>query len=422
MQGPRAAVIRSGAAPSAAMAASAASSTPSSAPCQPAWAAPITPASGSASRTGPQSAVSTPSSRPGRSVTSASASGAVALSQGAVTASVVTPCTWRAVTSVRRRDAQGRRGAAPGSGDARGLVAAAQAHVERGPDALADAARAGEEGVPHAGHGRQRIGPQHHRRLSPASKPGGTNAPGAASAMTRNSSPICSAADQARAARGQGLGLLAGVARSSRARSRSSMPEPAEERRLADRPVDRGTARPARGERGRESRHGRKGRPRPARPAGRPRAWRRTAWKVSPVISGGVGAVVDQQRQPALRRQPQRQGLDQRLARRRQLHQRAVGEVGADLADRLGERRGSGREHEAEGARRVDRDQALVPAARPAHELPDRQRVQELVGDQQQRPVRGQAGQLVVPAHRQAAQGSRPAARARPGWSRPDAR
>ncbi len=60
MQGPSTAVIRSGAAPSPTIAATTPSSTPPSAPFQPACAAPITPASGSASRTGPQSAVSTP--------------------------------------------------------------------------------------------------------------------------------------------------------------------------------------------------------------------------------------------------------------------------------------------------------------------------------------------------------------------------
>ena len=42
-----------------------ASVTPSTAPLQPAWAAPITPASRSASRTGAQSAVTIPSTRPG---------------------------------------------------------------------------------------------------------------------------------------------------------------------------------------------------------------------------------------------------------------------------------------------------------------------------------------------------------------------
>ena len=58
---------------------------PVSAPFQPAWAAPTTPAAMSASSTGAQSAVSTPSSRPGRSVTSASASGRAASSHSRAT-------------------------------------------------------------------------------------------------------------------------------------------------------------------------------------------------------------------------------------------------------------------------------------------------------------------------------------------------
>ena len=60
-------------APRSSIAATVASITPPSAPFQPAWAAPITPASRSASRTGVQSAVRMPSARPGRSVTIASA-------------------------------------------------------------------------------------------------------------------------------------------------------------------------------------------------------------------------------------------------------------------------------------------------------------------------------------------------------------
>ena len=58
------------------MAAIVASTTPPSAPFQPAWAAPITPARASAMSTGAQSAASTPSATPGRSVTIASALGA----------------------------------------------------------------------------------------------------------------------------------------------------------------------------------------------------------------------------------------------------------------------------------------------------------------------------------------------------------
>ena len=55
------------------IAATVASRTPPSAPFQPAWAAPITPASGSAKRTGWQSAVSTAMAMPGVAVTTPSA-------------------------------------------------------------------------------------------------------------------------------------------------------------------------------------------------------------------------------------------------------------------------------------------------------------------------------------------------------------
>jgi hypothetical protein len=65
------------------MAAMVASVTPASAPRQPAWAAPTMRASGSANRTGPQSAVEMPIASPGRPVTMASARGRACASQGA---------------------------------------------------------------------------------------------------------------------------------------------------------------------------------------------------------------------------------------------------------------------------------------------------------------------------------------------------
>ena len=57
------------------MASTVASTTPESAPRQPAWAAPMTRAFGSASRTGPQSAVVTPMASARMRVTMASARG-----------------------------------------------------------------------------------------------------------------------------------------------------------------------------------------------------------------------------------------------------------------------------------------------------------------------------------------------------------
>ena len=75
------------------MASRVASSTPVSAPFQPAWAAPITRAAGSANSTGPQSAAVTPSASPGVAVTMASACGREALSHGACATATSGECT-----------------------------------------------------------------------------------------------------------------------------------------------------------------------------------------------------------------------------------------------------------------------------------------------------------------------------------------
>ena len=74
MVGPMAATMRAGSAPSATMPMTVPVAMPPIAPFQPAWKAPITPASESASSTGVQSAVRMPRRRPGTLVTSASAS------------------------------------------------------------------------------------------------------------------------------------------------------------------------------------------------------------------------------------------------------------------------------------------------------------------------------------------------------------
>ena len=81
-------------APSRSIAATVFSITPPCAPRQPACAAPITPASRSASSTGAQSAVTTPSSRPGRSVTIASARGRSSCGQGSRTSTASGEWTW----------------------------------------------------------------------------------------------------------------------------------------------------------------------------------------------------------------------------------------------------------------------------------------------------------------------------------------
>ncbi len=75
MHGPTTPTMRDPTAPRLIIAAIVASSTPATAPRHPACAAPITPAAGSANRTGAQSAVTMPSAMPGRSVTIASPRG-----------------------------------------------------------------------------------------------------------------------------------------------------------------------------------------------------------------------------------------------------------------------------------------------------------------------------------------------------------
>ncbi len=80
-------------APSPSIAAMAESATPASAPRQPAWAAPITRASASAKRIGPQSAAPTPSATPVRLVTTASALGPLPGSHTVSTTTVSVPCT-----------------------------------------------------------------------------------------------------------------------------------------------------------------------------------------------------------------------------------------------------------------------------------------------------------------------------------------
>ncbi|MNI69007.1 hypothetical protein D3C73_1247340 [compost metagenome] len=75
MHGPTTATMRDGSAPRACMAVTVEWMTPPSAPFQPAWAAPMTPASASANRTGAQSAVRTVSTGPFTPATTASPSG-----------------------------------------------------------------------------------------------------------------------------------------------------------------------------------------------------------------------------------------------------------------------------------------------------------------------------------------------------------
>src|SRR6266851_10341580 len=98
MQGPIAARMRPGSAPSATIAATVVATTPPSAPFQPAWAAPMTEAAGSARRTGTQSAVRMPRAMPGRPVTSASARGLSSRRHGASTVTTSGLWIWWQVT------------------------------------------------------------------------------------------------------------------------------------------------------------------------------------------------------------------------------------------------------------------------------------------------------------------------------------
>ncbi len=98
MQGPIAARVRPGLAPSATIAATVVATTPPSAPFQPAWAAPMTEAAGSARRTGTQSAVRMPRAMPGRPVTSASARGLSSRRHGASTVTTSGLWIWWQVT------------------------------------------------------------------------------------------------------------------------------------------------------------------------------------------------------------------------------------------------------------------------------------------------------------------------------------
>ena len=137
--------VARGVAPSPSMLAMVDSSTPPIAPRQPAWAAATTPASGSANRTGVQSAASTPTAMPGVAVTRASARGRSASGQASVTTTAVGLWIWCAVRTARGLQVGGHAGTVLAHGC--GLVPRAQAAVQGGIDALRNAAMAREEAV-----------------------------------------------------------------------------------------------------------------------------------------------------------------------------------------------------------------------------------------------------------------------------------
>ncbi len=97
MQGPTAATMRAGSAPSATIAATAESTTPPTAPFHPAWAAQTTRASASASSTGAQSADRAPQTIPGVAVATPSPSGR-ASPQGRSTVKTTSDWIWKPVS------------------------------------------------------------------------------------------------------------------------------------------------------------------------------------------------------------------------------------------------------------------------------------------------------------------------------------
>ena len=223
------------------MAASVASTMPSTAPRQPAWAAPMTRASGSWKRTGAQSAVRTLMATAGSAVTAASARGrsAPAFRAGGD--------HLGAVHLVEREEP--RRGDAEGLGHAGAverhrlaLVGGAGAAVEPGVDAGGGAAAAGEEAVPRA---RQQVGGQDFEGHQ--ANPGGGGAPSGRSARTWKREPISSGWVKRRCAAAIASCVSAGRPRAS-ARARAVMPRRSRKSALAARFRRRGPGgRPRRG-------------------------------------------------------------------------------------------------------------------------------------------------------------------------------
>ena len=228
-----------------------ASTTPASAPRQPAWAQPITPAARSAIRTGAQSAHEH-AERYARAVghQRVRLDRLVPPRARSLTTSTRAPCTWRTVQGCPPAGRAGASARARFSLDPRRVVAAREAAVQRGEHALADPALAGEEAVAddcrarrdcwlrssasqHGGAFRRqrRRGEAWRRRCA---RPGQRQhleqlAHGAA----RRSGGTAPARSWRR---------CSGVARSSRRGDAQIDPQRAQERSLRHRPVDRGAA------------------------------------------------------------------------------------------------------------------------------------------------------------------------------------
>ena len=164
-----------------------------SAPFQPACAAPMTRASGSANRIMPQSAPVTPSARPGDAVTMPSQRGRALGRPGLGDGDRVGGMDLIGHGEPVRRDAERRGHAGAVFGDGLGRVARADAAVERGVDAFRDPADAGEEAMRDSRKrsvAAVRNGTACHAGFAPGWKPGGAGSLRSATAIALNSAPI----------------------------------------------------------------------------------------------------------------------------------------------------------------------------------------------------------------------------------------
>ena len=274
------------------MATTVASTTPASAPRQPAWAQPITPASRSAIRTGAQSAHTTPSAMPGRSVTRASASTGWCPACASLTTSTRAPCTWRTVRRLLRRQAEpaparGRGSRAtraassplekPQFSDANTPSLTPPSRVKKPWRRLSSAARllASIIGFPAwwSVRRQRRCGEAWRRRRT---RPG----------QRQHLEQLAHRAAVGQAEqRGAQLAALLRRRALEQAGDAQIDPHGAQERSLRHRPVDRGARLTRQPRRAPGNRHGSTDPPRPGVPSTGQGAWPRTACRVSPVTS-----------------------------------------------------------------------------------------------------------------------------------------
>ena len=218
-----------------------ASSTPSSAPRQPACAAPITRACASANSTGPQSAVEMPMASAGTRVTMASARGRVVLGPRRLRDHDVGRMDLVGGEEALRRDRERRRHARAVLRDMGRRVVRAGAAVEARIDAVGHAAVAREEGVADAGEGGQRGSVQRsgaHVGTSHGSNPGSVPSRGSPIAIALNNVPMPVRPAPVRRATATSTSVaLSRVTWALSASARCSRPRLMQESRLRDRAV-----------------------------------------------------------------------------------------------------------------------------------------------------------------------------------------